>query len=157
MARGIRIEYFGAVYHVMCRGDRRETIFQSDADRELFLTTLGEACEQTGWRIHAYVLMRNHYHCLLETPTGNLVAGMRWLQSTYTRRYNGRNQLCGHLFQGRYKALVIDGEKPDHFRVVSDYIHLNPARAGLLDPQTPDLAAFGWSSFPVYAGRRHWR
>ena len=125
----------------------------TDADREAFLITLGEGCEQSGWRVHAYVLMPNHYHCLLETPAGNLVAGMRRLQSTYTRRFNGRNKLCGHLFQGRYKALVIEAEKPEYFRVVSDYIHLNPARAGLLDAQAPDLAAFTWSSFPVYAGR----
>jgi REP element-mobilizing transposase RayT len=137
----------------MCRGDQREPIFATDADREVFLVTLGEGCEQTGWRVHAYVLMPNHYHCLLETPTGNLVAGMRRLQSTYTRRFNGRNKLCGHLFQGRYKALVIEAEKPEYFRGVSDYIHLNPARAGWLDSQTPDLAAFPWSSFPVYAGR----
>jgi REP element-mobilizing transposase RayT len=88
----------------MCRGDQRGPIFVSDADRELFLTTLEEGCEQTGWRVHAYVLMRNHYHCLLETPTGNLVAGMRRLQSTYTRRFNGRNKLRGHLFQGRAVA-----------------------------------------------------
>jgi putative transposase len=163
MGRGLRIEYPGAVYHppslgyggtsVMCRGDQREPIFVTDADREVFLTTLGEGCEQAGWRVHAYVLMPNHYHCLLETPTGNLVAGMRRLQSTYTRRFNGRNQRCGHLFQGRYKELVIEAEKLEYFRVVSDDIHLNPAQAGFLDAQAPDLAAFAWSSFPVYAGR----
>jgi len=97
----------------MCRGDQREPIFLTDADREVFLTTFGEGCEQAGWRVHAYVLMPKHYHCLLETPTGNLVAGMRRLQSTYTCRFNGRNKLCGHLFQGRYKALVIEAEKPE--------------------------------------------
>ena len=115
MGRGLRIEYPGAVYHVMCRGDQGEPIFVSDADREMCLTPLGEGCEQTGWRVPAYVLMRNHYHSLLETPTGNLVAGMQRLQSTYTRRFNGRNQRCGHLFQGCYKVLVIDGGKAGLF------------------------------------------
>jgi putative transposase len=153
MPRGPRIEYPGAVYHILCRGDQREPIFQNDADRELFLKTLAQACEKTGWRGHAYVLMLNHYHLLLETPDPNLVAGMRWFQSTYTRRYNGRHQLCGHLFQGRYKALLIDGSEPGYFRTVSDYIHLNPVRARLLSAETPDLLAFGWSSYPVYAGR----
>ena len=153
MPRSLRIEYPGAVYHVLCRGDQREPIFQNDADRELFLKTLGQACAKTGWRGHAFVLMPNHYHLLLETPEPNLVAGMRWFQSTYTRRYNDRHKLCGHLFQGRYKALLIDGSEPAYFRTVSDYIHLNPARARLLRPEAPDLRSFGWSSFPVYAGR----
>jgi putative transposase len=153
MPRGPRIEYPGAVYHVLCRGDQREPIFRNDADHELFLKTLAEGCEKTGWRVHAYVLMPNHYHWLIETPEGNLVAGMRWFQSTYTQRYNGRHKLCGHLFQGRYKALPIDGSDPDYFRTVSDYIHLNPARARLLNCESPDLIAFRGSSFPLYAGQ----
>src|SRR5437016_8989517 len=82
MPRKLRVEYPGAVYHVMCRGDRREDIFLDDVDRQDFLKTLAEACEKTGWQVHAYCLMRNHYHLVLETPNANLVAGMAWLQST---------------------------------------------------------------------------
>jgi hypothetical protein len=103
--------------------------------------------------VHAYVLMPNHYHLLLETPAANLVAGMRWLQSTYTLRFNAHHRECGHLFQGRYKALVVDGAEPEYLRVVSDYIHLNPARARLLDPERPTLAGYPWSSYGAYVGR----
>jgi REP element-mobilizing transposase RayT len=87
VARAVRIEYGGAFYHVMARGNRRERIFRGEADRLLFYQTLGEACERTGWRVHAWVLMSNHYHLMVETPEANLVAGMRWLQNTYTRRH----------------------------------------------------------------------
>jgi len=99
MPRTVRIEYAGAVYHVMCRGDRREAIFLGDADRELFLATLAEMCARTGILIHSYVLMTNHYHLLLETPQPNVVAGMKWFQGTYTQRFNARHRLSGHLFQ----------------------------------------------------------
>src|SRR5437899_5930039 len=105
MARQLRIEYPGATYHVMNRGDRREAICQDDADRTRFLQTLNEACGKTDWQIHAYCLMGNHFHLVLETPGANLVAGMRWFLSTYTARFNRRHKLCGHLFSGRYKAL----------------------------------------------------
>ena len=88
MPRKPRIEYKGAVYHVMSRGNRGEAIFRDDSDHETFLETLGQACGRAGWLIHAYVLMGNHYHLLLETPQANLVVGMRWLQSTYTQRFN---------------------------------------------------------------------
>ncbi len=110
MARPIRIQYPGATYHVMARGSHGQAIFQDDQDRQRFLETLGEACAKTGIRIHAYVLMGNHYHLLVETPEGNLVAGMKGLQGAYTQRYNGRHQLFGHLFQGRYKAVPVEGE-----------------------------------------------
>jgi len=100
-----RIEYPGAIYHVMSRGDRREPIFLDDVDRQDFLKTLAEACQKTGFQVHAYCLMNNHYHLVVETPRGNLVAGMRWLQSAYTIRLNHRHQLFGHVFSGRYKAL----------------------------------------------------
>ena len=100
MPRAPRIEYGGALYHVMCRGDRREAIFRGDPDREMFLKTLGESCERAGFVVHSYVLMSNHYHLLLETPAGNLVAGMRWFQSTYTARFNARERKGGHVFQG---------------------------------------------------------
>ena len=153
MPRAPRIEYAGAVYHVLCRGDRRERIIRGDEDARLFLRTLGETCDRTGWRVHAYVLLPNHYHLLLETPDANLVAGMRWLQSTYTLRFNARHRECGHLFQGRYKALVVDGEEPVYFRLLSDYIHLNPARARLLDRERPKLGSYPWSSYAAYVGR----
>ena len=92
----------------MSRGDHQEAIYRDDKDRTRFLETLGEACEQTGWRVHAYVLMGNHYHLLLETPEPNLSAGMKWLHGTYTQRFNSRHKVYGHLFQGRYKALNVD-------------------------------------------------
>lgn len=153
MARSVRIEYAGAVYHVLCRGDRREAIFHGDRDRELFLATLGEMCARTGILVHSYVLMRNHYHLLLETPAPNLVAGMQWFQGTYTQRFNARHRLSGHLFQGRYKAIPIEGERPEYFRLASQYIHLNPARARLLGDEKPDLLSYAWSSFPLFVGK----
>ncbi len=151
MARPIRIEYGGAVYHVMARGNQGQAIFADDLDRRVWLMTLGEACAKTGWRIHAYVLMPDHYHLLVETAEGNLVAGMKWLQGTYTQRYNSRQAVFGHLFQGRYKALVVDGAAGNYLGVVSTYIHLNPARAGLVAA----LGRYRWSSSPWYLkGRR---
>lgn len=150
MPRSVRIEYRGAVYHIMSRGDRREEIFRTAHDYESFLETLAETCERTGFRIHAYVLMPNHYHLLLETPEPNLVAGMKWLQGTYTQRFNCRNKLNGHLFQGRYKATPMDAQNPDYFRRVSSYIHLNPARVPLLDRVTPRLLNYSWSSYPAF-------
>ncbi len=149
MARKPRIEYAGAVYHVICRGDRGEPIFQDEIDRTQFLRCLGETCERTGWKIHAYVLMPNHYHLLLETPEANLVLGMKWLQGTYTQRFNIRHGLSGHLFQGRYKTLVINGEERGYFLQVSNYIHLNPVRAGLVQANQP-VQSYFWSSFPLY-------
>src|SRR5438105_6821022 len=130
MARKARVEFAGAIYHVLDRGDRREAIFEDDEDRREFIGTLGEACARTGWRVHAFVLMSNHYHLLVETPEANLVAGMRWFQTTLTVRFNRRHRLSGHLFQGRYKAVVVNPEEPGYFTALSDYIHLNPVRAG---------------------------
>jgi REP element-mobilizing transposase RayT len=115
MARKIRIEFPGAAYQL-------RAIYEDALDRKVWLETLGEACEKTGWRIHAWVMMSNHYHLLLETPEANLVAGMKWLQGTYTQRYNSRHELFGHLFQGRYKALVVDAADGNYFGVVSTYI-----------------------------------
>lgn len=150
MARKPRIEYAGAVYHVMSRSDRQKDIFNNDRDRTLFLDTLGEACERYGWFIHAFVLMDNHYHLLLETPEPNLVVGMKWLQGTYTQRFNCRYKEWGHLFQGRYKALIIQSDSGDYFSTVATYIHLNPVRARLLDFGVQDLSNFVWSSYPLY-------
>jgi REP element-mobilizing transposase RayT len=105
MARQLRIEYPGAVYHVMSRGDRREAVFKDDQDCEGFLRALAEACEKSLWQVHAYCLMRTHFHLVLETPQPTLVAGMKWLLGTYTSRCNRRHRQFGHLFSGRYKAL----------------------------------------------------
>ena len=137
----------------MSRGDRQELIYEDNRDREVFLATLGEICERTGFSVHSYVLMSNHYHLLLETPEPNLVLGMTWLQGTYTARFNARHRKKGHLFQGRYKAIPIEAEEPDYFRTVSDYIHLNPVRAGLVGGQKADILDYPWSSLPALVGR----
>jgi putative transposase len=150
MARPLRIEYPGAVYHVMARGHQARPIFGDDTDRRCFLQTLGEACAKTGWLVHAYVVMGNHYHLLLETPEGNLVAGMKWLQGVFTQRHNGRHGVFGHLFQGRYKSVVVDGSAPGYFDVVGAYIHLNPVRAGLIRAGRQPLQKYLWSSYPAY-------
>lgn len=149
MARKPRLEYAGAVYHVMDRGDRSEDIFHDHEDRRRFVLALGQACGRTGWRVHAFVLMRNHYHLLLETPEPNLCRGMHWLQTTYTVRHNRRHKLHGHLFQGRYKAIPVDAGTGDYFATVCDYIHLNPLRAGLLR-EGKRLGDYAWSSFPLH-------
>ena len=134
MARSIRIEIAGALYHVLARGNRRESIYRDDDDWRFFLKTLAEACEMTGWRVHAWVLMGNHYHLLIQTPEPNLVAGMKWLQNTYTRRFNIRHRLWGRLFGDRYKAMPVENEGY-YYETLLDYIHLNPARAGLIQPR----------------------
>lgn len=149
MPRALRIQYPGAIYHVMNRGDRREPIFRDDLDHKRFLATLGEVCRKTDWQIHAFVLMPNHFHLVIETPNANLVTGMKWFLGTYTTRFNRRHKLFGHLFSGRYKALVVDGSGNGYLRTVCDYVHLNPVRAGLL-AQEQKLAAFLWSSWPDY-------
>ena len=149
MPRKLRVEYPGAIYHVLSRGDRREDIFLDDVDRHDFIKTLAEACQKTGWQVHAWCLMGNHYHLVLETPNANLVAGMAWLQSTYTIRLNHRHQLLGHVFSGRYKAQLVEGSGNGYLRTACDYVHLNPVRAGLL--QTADrLMAYPWSSLAWY-------
>ena len=149
MPRKLRLQYPGAMYHVMKRGDRREDIFRDDDDRKRFLSTLGEACQKTQWQVHAYCLMRNHFHLVIETPQANLVAGMKWLLGVYTKRFNIRHKLCGHVFAGRYKALIVDDSGDGYLRTVGDYVHLNPARAKLVRLGTA-LESFGWSSYAEY-------
>jgi REP element-mobilizing transposase RayT len=127
----------------------REAIFRDDGDCHDFIKTLAEACQKTGFEIHAFCLMKNHFHLVVETPEGNLVAGMRWLLSTYSNRFNRRHQLCGHVFSGRYKALVVDGGGSGYLRTVCDYTHLNPVRAGLLSAENR-LLEYPWSSFGYY-------
>ena len=158
MPRSVRIQYPGAHYHAMCRGNNGEDIFFNDDGRRLFLHTLTEVCEQTGWRIHAYVLMMNHYHLLLETPEANLVEGMKWFQGTYTQRINAMMKRRGHLFQGRYKAIPVQTDPREgglkYFRQISTYIHLNPYRAHLCGVgSSSPLESYSWSSYPAYIGK----
>jgi REP element-mobilizing transposase RayT len=149
MARKLRVEYPGAIYHVMNRGDRRELVFLDDVDRQRFIQALDEVCAKSGWRVHAYVLMPNHFHLVVETPQPNLVVGMKWLLGTYTGRFNRRHTMVGHLFCGRYKSLVVDGSGSGYLKSVCDYVHLNPARAKLVAADAP-LKSFAWSSWPTY-------
>ncbi len=149
MARKLRVEYPGAIYHVMNRGDRREPIFKDDADRERFLTTLGEACAKTSWQVQAFCLMPNHFHFVVQAPQANLVAGMKWFLGTYTSRFNRRHKLFGHLFSGRYKSLVVDGSGNGYLKTVCDYVHLNAVRAKLIMAEEP-LEKYRWSSYPLY-------
>lgn len=152
MARKLRVEYEGAIYHLMNRGDRKEPIFRDDADRLLFLETLGQACAKTDWRVHAYCLMNNHFHLVVETPKANLVSGMKWFLGTYTSRFNRRHKLFGHLFSGRYKSLVVDGSGNGYLRTVCEYVHLNPARARLLGNEQK-LLDYRWSSYGEFLKR----
>ena len=155
MPRQLRIQYPGAIYHIMSRGDRKKDIYETDVDRHDFLKTLAEACAKTGFQVHAYCLMSNHFHLVVETPNANLVDGMRWLLSTYTIRLNHRNQLFGHVFSGRYKAIVVEGSGTGYLRTACDYVHLNPVRAKLLGAKAR-LLEYPWSSLGWYlSGPEH--
>jgi REP element-mobilizing transposase RayT len=150
MARKLRIQFPGAIYHLMNRGDRRENIFRDDFDRESFLQTLADTCTRTGWQVHAFCLMPNHFHLVVETPQPNLVMGIKWFLGTYTARFNRRHKLSGHVFAGRYKSLLVGGEG-GYLRTVCDYVHLNPVRAKLLRTENP-LRSYRWSSFIRFLG-----
>jgi putative transposase len=155
MPRKLRVEYPGAIYHLMSRGDQRDDIFLDDVDPHDFIKTLAEACRRTGWQVHSYCFMRNHYHLVVETPNVNLVCGMAWLQSTYTIRLNNRHKLTGHVRSGRCKAQFVEGSGNGYLRTACDYVHLNLVRANLLAPEDR-LLAYPWSSFPLYlAAREH--
>jgi putative transposase len=149
MPRKLRVQYPGAIYYVMNRGDRRERIFKDNDDRHRFLKTLAETCDKTGWQVHAYCLMSNHFHMVVETPQPNLVAGMKWMLGTYTVRFNRRHGEFGHVFSGRYKSLIVDGSGSGYLKSVCDYVHLNPVRARLLRSQKP-LESYVWSSYGQY-------
>lgn len=146
MARPLRIEFPGAVYHITSRGNDRKDVFSDDRDREDFLNILRHVVKRYNWLCHAYCLMNNHYHLLVETPDGNLSIGMRQLNGVYTQRFNKRQGRIGHLFQGRYKAVVV--QKDSHLLEVCRYVALNPVRAGMV--KSPD--EWVWSSYLATAG-----
>lgn len=145
MSRQWRIEYPNAFYHVFSRGNGHQNIFLSDRDRFVFLSLLKELSERYKIDIYAYVLMENHYHLLIKTPEANLSKAMHWFGTTYTRRFNLLNDRDGHLFQGRFKSIIVENDA--YLLGLSYYIHRNPLRAGLVDR----LADFRWSSYPYYA------
>jgi len=147
MARPLRIEYAGAHYHVTSRGNERKSIFRDDEDREKFLELLDRAVEQFHLRVHCYVLMSNHYHLLVETPTGGLNRALRYLNGVYTQTFNRRHKRVGHLFQGRYKAILVD--KESYLLELSRYVHLNPWRLS----KSQDPLGYRWSSLGAYVGR----
>jgi len=148
MARPIRIEYEGGFYHVTSRGNARQDIFADTEDYRMFLMILADVVERYRWIVHSYCLMGNHYHLLVETPQANLSRGMRQLNGVYTQKYNRRHDRVGHLFQGRYKAFVV--EKDAYLLELSRYIALNPVRAGLV--RSPE--EWFWSSYGATAGMR---
>jgi REP element-mobilizing transposase RayT len=147
MTRPLRIQYAGAVYHVTSRGNERKPVFKSDQDRINFLNTLQHVNKRYNWICHAYCLMDNHYHLLIETPDGNLALGMRQLNGVYTQLFNRLHGRAGHLFQGRYKSILI--QKDSHLLEVSRYVVLNPVRAKMVE--APE--AWKWSSYRASAGR----
>lgn len=146
MARKLRIEEAGAIYHVLNRGNYRRDLFQSGGEAKAFQETVMEATARYGWRLHAFVIMRNHYHLAVETPEPNLSVGMHWLQSTFGTRFNRFRDERGHLFQGRFQGLIV--EDRTHLARLVDYIHLNPQRAGIVTIE--QLGAFRWSSLHLW-------
>ena len=146
MTRPLRIEYAGAVYHITSRGNEKKAVFKDDHDRICFLNSLQHVNKRYNWICHAYCLMDNHYHLLIETPDGNLSFGMRQLNGVYTQLFNKRHQRAGHLFQGRYKAILI--QKDSHLLEVCRYVVLNPVRARMVEKPEE----WKWSSYRATAG-----
>ncbi len=147
MARPLRIEFPGALYHVTSRGNGRADIFLDDADRHAFLAVLDAACQRMHWLCYAYCLMSNHYHLIIETPDGNLSAGMRQLNGVYTQRFNRQHDRVGHVLQGRYKAILVDREA--YLLELSRYVVLNPVRAAMVD----EPGEWPWSSYRATVGQ----
>ncbi len=146
MARPLRIEFPGAIYHITTRGNARKAVFRDDVDRDLFLDALSEVVTRFGWLCHAYCLMDKHYHLLIETPRGNLSPGMRQLNGVYTLRYNRRHSRAGHVFQGRFKAILV--ERRSYLLELARYIVLNPIRTKMV--KNPNR--YPWSSYPATMG-----
>jgi len=144
MARPLRIEYEGAFYHITARGNEKKTIFRSDHDLTRFLALLQRMHERYRILVHAYVLMANHYHLILETPKANLISTLHDLNTAYTNYFNRRYNRTGHLFQGRYRSLIV--EKDAYLLQLSRYVHLNPVRAGVVNRPED----YHWSSYPTY-------
>ena len=140
MARPLRLELAGGLYHVTSRGNSRQDIYIDDEDRLCWLDLLGDTCTSFNWVCHAYCLMTNHYHIVLETVEGNLSQGMRQLNGVYTQRFNRRHRRVGHVFQGRYKAILVD--KDSYLLELSRYVVLNPVRAAMVN----DVGDWEWSS-----------
>ena len=147
MTRPLRLEFAGALYHVLSRGNRRESIYLNDGDFIAFLTLLAEVCERFNWLIHAYCLMTNHYHLLVETPDANLSRGMRHLNGVYTQGFNRRHRRVGHVFQGRYKALLV--QKDAYLLELTRYIVLNPVRARMVR----SAGEWRWSNYRYTVGK----
>jgi putative transposase len=146
MSRPLRLEIAGGLYHVTSRGDRREEIYQDDDDREAWLAILAQCCERFNWRIHAWCQMSNHYHLIIETVEGNLSAGMRQLNGVYTQAVNRRHRRVGHVFQGRYKAILV--ERDSYLLELSRYVVLNPVRAKMVK----HTSQWPWSSYHATIG-----
>ena len=146
MARPLRLEFPGAVYHVTSRGDRQEDIYGGDDDRKAFLDILGEVCERYNWVCYAYCLMSNHYHLIIETPDANLSKGMRQLNGVYTQLFNRSYSRVGHVFQGRYKAIHVD--RDNYLLELLRYVVLNPVRARMVR----SAANWPWSSYRSTCG-----
>jgi len=146
MARPLRIEYEGAVYHITSRGNACADIYLSDADREMFLATLAHVVDRFGWLCHAYCLMTDHFHLMIETPQANLSRGMRQLNGVYTQRFNFKHQRVGHVFQGRFKSIIVD--KESYLLELSRYIVRNPVAANMVN----DPGDWHWSSYAATAG-----
>ncbi len=146
MARPLRIELAGGLYHVTSRGDRREDIFLDAADRLAWLELFGQVCQRFNWVCHAWCLMDNHYHMVVETAEGNLAQGMRHLNGVYTQIFNRTHRRVGHVFQGRYKAVIV--EKDSYLLELARYVVLNPLRARMVK----DVAAWPWSSYAAMTG-----
>jgi REP element-mobilizing transposase RayT len=146
MARPLRNEFAGALYHVTSRGNERRPIFRNDHDRRTFLSFLGEAATRFGWSVSAYVLMTNHFHLVIQTPEPNLSRGMQWLNGTYADWFNRRHKRVGHLFQGRFHAFIV--EKEAYFAELLRYVVLNPVRAKMVERPED----YRWSSYRATAG-----
>lgn len=147
MSRPLRLEFAGAIYHVTARGNRKEAIYLDDADRAGYLELVGEVSRRCNWLLHAYCLMTNHYHLVIETPDANLSRGMRQINGVYTQRFNRRHGRVGHVFQGRYHAVLV--QKETYLLELARYVVLNPLRSGMV----AEAGQWPWSSYRAMLGQ----